>query len=252
MTSFKNATNDREQSRQNDFTSELERTLIEDQLELKLLIDTTSPINIANIKHIGGMDISFDKKRDLAYAALVVMTYPELSIVYEDCQIIKTEIPYISGLLAYREVPAYCTLIEKLNIDNPYIMPDLFLVDGCGIMHHRGIGAASHLGVMIDKPTVGVAKNILCVDGLTRADGKCSPTMMSGGDFTPLIGDSGKTLGAKLRSTDKSSKPIYVSIGHKIDLETAVDIVAHCCEYRVPEPIRAADKMSRKALDDHE
>ncbi|XP_038013133.1 endonuclease V isoform X3 [Motacilla alba alba] len=130
--------------------------------------------------------------------------------------------------------------------------PDLevLLVDGNGLLHPRGFGTACHLGVLTDLPCVGVAKNLLHVDGLVRDElhREQVRSMQRSGEAFPLTGASGKVLGMVLRSHDKSSRPLYVSVGHRVSLGTAVRLVRACCLFRVPEPIRQADIRSREYL----
>ncbi|XP_050175248.1 endonuclease V isoform X3 [Myiozetetes cayanensis] len=126
----------------------------------------------------------------------------------------------------------------------------VLLVDGNGVLHHRGFGVACHLGVLTDLPCVGVAKNLLQVDGLVRDElhREQIRSLQRSGDTFPLTGTSGRVLGMALRSYHNSSKPLYVSVGHRVSLDTAVRLVGSCCRYRVPEPIRQADIRSREYI----
>jgi endonuclease V len=124
----------------------------------------------------------------------------------------------------------------------------VILVDGNGILHNRGFGLASQLGVLLDIPTIGVGKTLLAVDGLNprAVTQESRQRNLKGGDFIPLIGESGQVWGATFRATDDSVKPLFVSIGHRISLSTAVKVVSLCCKYfRIPAPIREADLRSR-------
>ncbi|XP_058559580.1 endonuclease V isoform X2 [Neofelis nebulosa] len=124
---------------------------------------------------------------------------------------------------------------------------EVLLVDGNGLLHHRGFGVACHLGVLTDLPCIGVAKKLLQVDGLennTQHKEKIG-LLRAGGDSFPLTGGSGTVLGMALRSHDHSTKPLYVSVGHKISLEAAVRLTRGCCRFRIPEPVRQADIRSR-------
>ncbi|XP_050175262.1 endonuclease V isoform X16 [Myiozetetes cayanensis] len=127
---------------------------------------------------------------------------------------------------------------------------EVLLVDGNGVLHHRGFGVACHLGVLTDLPCVGVAKNLLQVDGLVRDElhREQIRSLQRSGDTFPLTGTSGRVLGMALRSYHNSSKPLYVSVGHRVSLDTAVRLVGSCCRYRVPEPIRQADIRSREYI----
>ncbi|XP_014644833.1 PREDICTED: endonuclease V isoform X4 [Ceratotherium simum simum] len=123
----------------------------------------------------------------------------------------------------------------------------VLLVDGNGVLHHQGFGVACHLGILIDLPCIGVAKKLLQVDGLENnaLHKEKIRLLRAGGDSFPLMGGSGTVLGMALKSHDHSTKPLYISVGHKISLEAAVRLTLVCCRFRVPEPVRQADIRSR-------
>ncbi|XP_069055828.1 endonuclease V isoform X2 [Pleurodeles waltl] len=203
------------------------------------------------LQRVGGVDLSFIKGDDVnACASLVVLSYPGLEVIYEECQMVCLTAPYVAGFLAFREVPSLVKAIERLQEEDTSLMPQVLLVDGNGILHHRGFGFACHLGVLTGLPCVGVAKNLLQVDGLENNDRHKEQIreLQRGGDRFCLTGSTGNVLGMALRSCDKSAKPIYVSVGHKISLESAVLLVGSCCKYRTPEPIRQADIRSREYI----
>ncbi|XP_039715872.1 endonuclease V isoform X2 [Pteropus medius] len=124
---------------------------------------------------------------------------------------------------------------------------EVLLVDGNGVLHPRGFGVACHLGVHTDLPSIGVAKKLLQVDGLENnaLHKEKIRLLQAGGDAFPLTGGSGAVLGMALRSHDHSTKPLYVSVGHKMSLEAAVRLIRSCCRFRIPEPVRQADIRSR-------
>ncbi|XP_073538709.1 endonuclease V isoform X4 [Phyllobates terribilis] len=193
------------------------------------------------LKHIGGVDLSYLKEDDTsACASLIVLSYPDLEVIYEDCQMVTLDAPYIAGFLAFREVPSLVEAVRRLQEKDAGLMPQVLFVDGNGILHHRGFGVACHLGTLTGLPTIGVAKNLLQVDGLENNESHKAQAkeLQNGGDFFYLKGSTGNVLGAALKSSQKSVKPIYISVGHKISLETAVPLVHSCCRYRVPEPTR--------------
>ncbi|KAF4012818.1 hypothetical protein G4228_003413 [Cervus hanglu yarkandensis] len=174
----------------------------------------------SGLQRVGGVDVSFVKDDSgSACASLVVLSYPELEVLYEDCRMVTLTAPYVSGFLAFREV---------------------LFVDGNGVLHHRGFGVACHLGVLTDLPCIGVAKKLLQVDGLENnaLHKEKIQLLKAGGDSFPLMGGSGTVLGRALRSHDHSTKPLYVSVGHKISLEAAVRLTHSCCKFRIPEPVR--------------
>jgi deoxyribonuclease V len=138
----------------------------------------------------------------------------------------ELDFPYIPGLLSFRESPLILSICEKLSVT-----PDILLVDGQGIAHPRRFGLASHLGLLLNLPTIGCAKSLLCGIHETRG---AEP-----GSYAEVT-DEGETIGAALR-TKMGVKPVYVSIGHRVDLKTAIHWVMNCCRgYRLPEPTRLA------------
>ncbi|CAL9700878.1 unnamed protein product [Knipowitschia caucasica] len=210
--------------------------------------------HFSGLKRVAGVDLSFIKGDDAsACAQLVVLSYPQLEVLYEDSQMVALTAPYITGFLAFRETPFLLEALKRLQENKPGLMPQVVFVDGNGLLHYREFGIACHLGVLSGLPCVGVAKNLLNVEGLAKNEEHRSKiaALQKGGDSFPLTTSSGKVLGKALRSWDKSSKPVYVSIGHKISLDTAVKLTHSCCRYRVPEPIRQADIRSREYLRSH-
>jgi deoxyinosine 3'endonuclease (endonuclease V) len=139
-------------------------------------------------------------------------------------------------------------LFKRLKEKKPNLWPQVLLVDGNGIFHTRGFGCASHVGVKFDIPTIGVAKKTFDVDGLHKSNIRdtCMRELHKEGDVAFLKGDSGKIWAAALRSGENSATPIYVSIGHRVCLDTAIKITKLSIDkYRIPEPIRCADLRSR-------
>ncbi|GAB1297146.1 Endonuclease V [Apodemus speciosus] len=207
--------------------------------------------SFSGLQKVGGVDVSFVKGDSVrACASLVVLSYPELKVVYEDSRMVDLKAPYVSGFLAFREVPFLVELVQQLQEKEPDLMPQVLLVDGNGVLHQRGFGVACHLGVLTELPCIGVAKKLLQVDGLENSalHKQKIVLLQAGGDTFPLIGNSGTVLGMALKSHDHSTKPLYVSVGHRISLEVAVRLTHHCCRFRIPEPIRQADIRSREYI----
>jgi deoxyribonuclease V len=170
--------------------------------------------------------MSVDRLRKWARAAVVVLRYGDLGVV--EVRTVESDLtwPYVPGLLSFREAPIVLQACAALET-----VPDVVLVDGQGIAHPRGFGLASHLGLFLDAPTVGCAKSLLC--------GTHAPLGPERGSTADLVLD-GDVVGCALR-TRSGVKPVYVSIGHKTDLVSAVEWVLHCAgRYRLPEPTRLA------------
>ena len=175
---------------------------------------------------IAGVDISVNKEQGMATGAVVVLSYPELRLVETEVVQGKLDFPYIPGFLSFREAPLILAACERLTVT-----PDLIMVDGQGIAHPRRMGLASHLGLFLNTPTIGCAKSLLC--GRHEVPGD------KPGSYAEVI-DKGETIGVALR-TKLGVKPIYISIGHRVDLQAAIYWVLECCHgYRLPEPTRLA------------
>jgi len=175
---------------------------------------------------IAGADISHEDERGIAKAAVVVLRFPELVLVERSVVEKRVEFPYVPGFLSFREIPLVLAACERLTLT-----PDFFIADAQGIAHPRRLGLASHLGLFLDIPTIGCAKSILC--------GRHGDLGEEPGARALLL-DGDEVLGAALR-TKRRVKPVYVSIGHKVDLEAALHWVMACCNgYRLPEPTRLA------------
>jgi deoxyribonuclease V len=189
-------------------------------------------INKIKIRNICGLDISFDKGSNKVYAAASVHSFPDLDIIEQRGITSKTEFPYIPGLLAFREGPAFMELLEKVKS-----RVDLFLFDGQGIAHPRGAGIACMMGLVLDIPSIGCAK--------TRLVGEYREPGYKKGSASDLIYKN-KIVGKVLR-TRENVKPVFVSVGCRINLKRSVDIILTCCpKFRVPEPIRQAHYLSNK------
>ena len=207
-----------------------------------------------SIRYIGGLDISFDKNDDSrACGFLSVWDCEEEKIVWEDHIVSVLTIPYVSGFLGFREIDIYKELLNRLALNkstsNQYY-PQVLFVDGNGILHHRGFGSASHIGLELDIPTIGIAKTLLFHDGLDEfvVKSKFRSQCLTKGDYIDLIGKTGKNYGIGLKTSDDSINPIYVSIGHKISIDISRELVIKTCVYKNPEPIRNSDSKSKLYL----
>ncbi|RUR33359.1 deoxyribonuclease V [Vreelandella andesensis] len=192
---------------------------------------------IEPVQHIAGVDIGFEAGGEITRAAVVVLKWqPEamqpLALVEQVVHRKPTRIPYIPGLLSFREIPAALEAFAKLTIT-----PQLVMVDGQGIAHPRRLGVAAHLGLWLNLPTIGIAKS-----RLTGLHGKVGNTR---GDWVPLTSGN-DVIGAVLRSR-ANVKPVFVSPGHRLTLETSLDWVVRCLgRTKLPEPTRLADRLASR------
>ncbi|MGD9142876.1 MAG: deoxyribonuclease V [Dehalococcoidia bacterium] len=183
-----------------------------------------------NPRFIAGVDVSINRRAETGTGAVVVLSWPELDVVEIQVVTDKIPFPYVPGLLSFREIPLLLPAFGKLSI-----IPDLCIVDGQGIAHPRRMGLAAHLGLFLDIPTVGCAKSRLC--------GHHEEPGINAGNHTELR-DREEVIGSVVRTRDRV-KPVYVSIGHKIGLPSAIKWVLNCCrDYRLPEPTRLAHQAA--------
>lgn len=199
------------------------------QTELAGLIETRDRLP-AEIQRVAGVDVGFEDGGRLTRAAVAVLDYPSLALVEQAIARQPTRFPYVPGLLSFREVPAILAALAQLATP-----PDLLLCDGQGIAHPRRFGVACHLGLLTDLPAIGVAKS--------RLIGAHADVPADKGQWVPLT-DRGETIGAVLRSRAKV-RPLYISPGHRVSLQTAIDWTLHCTtRYRLPETTRWADRLA--------
>ncbi|GIU70680.1 MAG: endonuclease V [Candidatus Nitrosocaldaceae archaeon] len=187
------------------------------QERLSMYVIREDVIRDEEIRYIAGVDVSYKRKQ--AYPCMVIIDRSNLEMVYHKCMEVNINTPYIPSLLFLREGNIMLNVLRDEK--DRY---DLIMVDGNGILHPRRFGLASYIGFMLDKPTIGVAKKLLC-----------------GKIIDDKIIDDNEVIG-------KVYNNLYISIGHKISLDTAVKIVKETSKYKLPEPIRLADKISRKYI----
>lgn len=181
---------------------------------------------------VAGIDVSLRDK--VACAAVVALSYPDLKVVDHAIATRPATFPYIPGLLSFREGPAILDAMSRLSS-----MPDLLIFDGQGVAHPRRLGIASHIGLLTDIPAIGCAKSRLC--------GQHKEPGFERGSHVALI-DNGEIIGAVVR-TRRGVKPVFVSVGHRVDLSTGIKYVLSCCRgYRLPETTRLAHRLAGGAL----
>ena len=199
------------------------------QQQLAEQVNLTDDFN-SSITLIGGTDVGFEDEGKTTRAAIVILTYPDFDVVEYHVARLKTEFPYIPGYLSFREYPALLSAWEQVEHK-----PDLLLVDGQGVAHPRRLGIASHLGLLLDMPTIGVAKKRLC--------GHYNPLPKVAGQVTRLT-DKQQQIGWVLQSKNNCN-PLFISSGHRISQASALNWVNLCLRgYRLPEPTRWADAVA--------
>lgn len=204
-----------------------EAAIIQDDLRDRTRIrDEFDPISV-----IAGIDVSYDPASNLTHAFVVLINAETLHPISHVVASTPTRFPYIPGFLSFREIPAILMALAKLKVK-----PDLLMVDGQGIAHPKGLGIAAHLGVLTDMPSIGVAKSRLVGIYEEPANEKGAMSKLRYHD---------KVIGTVLRSK-MNTKPLFISPGHRVSLETATNIVLKTLtKYRLPEPTRLADKLSK-------
>jgi deoxyribonuclease V len=201
------------------------------QLQHRLARRVSERDRLDDVRRVAGVDVGFEGEHHrIARAAVVVLSFPALEPIDYAIARMPVAFPYIPGLLSFREVPVVLRALRALETE-----PDVFLVDGHGRAHPRRFGIASHLGVLLDRPTIGCAKSILC--------GTAAEPANQVGAWSPLL-DGAEPIGAAVR-TRAGTKPIYISVGHRVSLERAIALVLQCCtRYRLPETTRYAHRVA--------
>jgi deoxyribonuclease V len=200
-----------------------EAIAIQKRLRAQVITENT----LSEVHYIAGADISTSKDSPKAYAGVVVLSYPALDVVEQYGLEDEVTFPYVPGLLAFREGPLLVKAFERLTVE-----PDVLVFDGQGLAHPRGMGIATHLGLVFEKPSIGCAKSLLY--------GRYQEPDHEKGAWADLRDPHGQIIGAVLRSKPKTT-PIFVSIGHRLDLPTAIGILMTCTRgVRIPEPTRLA------------
>ncbi len=198
------------------------------QKRLATQIIAGPPLALDRVRLVAGVDVGV--KDNISQAAVIVVTFPELALVETVTVAQPTPFPYIPGLLTFREGPVLEEAFKRLQAE-----PDVFLFDGMGIMHPRRLGIAAHMGLWLDRPTVGCGK--------THFVGTYSAPDNTRGARSP-VQHHGELIGVVLR-TRVGVKPVYISSGHRIDLDSAVALTLACTpRYRLPEPIRMAHRAA--------
>lgn len=200
------------------------------ELQLKLRSKILQTDRLCVPTTVAGVDVGFEENGRITHAAVVVLSFPELVVLDQSIARQPTRFPYIPGLLSFREIPAILEAIQKISQ-----LPDMLLCDGQGLAHPRRFGLACHLGLLLDIPSIGVAKS--------RLIGTHAALPPEKGSWVPLM-DGQEIIGAVLRTRSRVN-PLYISIGHRISLETAIHYVMACTtRFKLPETTRAAHNLA--------
>lgn len=196
--------------------------------------------DIPSLSTIAGVDVGYDNESERSHASIILLRHGTMEILAATQAFMPTTFPYVPGLLSFREIPVIIEAMKQLPQ-----MPDLLMVDGHGIAHPRRMGIAAHLGVLLDLPSIGVAKSLL-----TGRYGDLGP---SKGSIQPLTDrQTGQQIGTVLRSKE-GCNPLYISPGHRVSMINALRIAqAYITKYRLPEPTRLADKLSKVPKPDND
>jgi len=190
--------------------------------------EPTEPITLDQIRTVAGIDVSY---REIGRAAIAVFSFPDLELIEEVTATREVTFPYIPGLLSFREGPVVLTAFERLRTQ-----PDLLIFDGQGYAHPRRLGLARHMGAYLNWPSIGCAKS--------RLTGRYDEPGPEPGAWSPLM--SGREEIGRVVRTKARVKPVFVSVGYRITLPLAVEIVLRCTRgYRLPEPTRIADRLTK-------
>jgi len=185
---------------------------------------------VGSVDYVAGVDVGFEDAGNTVRAAVVLLNFPDLRVQEEIVARAPNQFPYIPGLLSFRELPGVIKALRELHTD-----PDLILCDGQGYAHPRRFGLACHLGLLTNTPTIGVGKS--------RLIGNYTEPGPNKGDWSPLV-DADEVIGAVLR-TRSQVKPVFVSVGHRISLNTAIRYTLACTtRYKLPQTTRLADRLA--------
>ncbi len=205
--------------------TEAEAIAIQQQLRGQVL--RSGSLRMEDVRTVAGIDASY---KEIGQAAIVVLSFPDMTVVEQVTATRSSVFPYIPGLLSFREGPAVLDAMAKLTTT-----PDVLVFDGQGIAHPRRLGIAAHMGVVLGRPSIGCAKS--------RLVGQYTEPCPNAGDQSPLY-DRGEQIGVVLRSKPHTN-PLFVSTGHLIDLDVAMAVLLRCFRgYRLPEPTRQADRLA--------
>jgi deoxyribonuclease V len=201
------------------------------QIQRDLAAQIVERDETGEVRHVAGVDVGVEGEGNrIARAAVVVLRYPGLSAVDYAVARMPVTFPYIPGMLSFREIPVILRACEKITTD-----PDVLIADGHGRAHPRRMGLACHLGLVLERPTIGCAKSLLT--------GRAADPGNQVGEWTRLA-DRGELIGAVVR-TRANTKPVYVSIGHLVSLDRSIELVLSCCKgYRLPETTRLAHRAA--------
>lgn len=202
---------------------------IQEQLRHRLItVDDFRPP-----RTVAGVDVGFEENGQVVRAAVAVLRFPDLQPVEQAVCRVPTRFPYVPGLLSFRELPGVIGALQQLSV-----LPDMLLCDGQGYAHPRRLGIACHLGILLDRPTIGVGKS--------RLIGRYEEPGENKGDWSPLIDDD-EQIGAVLRTRD-GVKPLFISGGHRVGLASAIRFTLTCTtRYKLPETTRAAHRLASTA-----
>jgi endonuclease V len=215
----------------------------------KVIVEDDADFSLSKLKYVGGLDVTFStKRRERGCITLSCLAYPSMELLWTFSEVFCSPLPYVSGYLAFREALPAQNAIDMARQKHPTNFPQIILIDGNGVWHPRGFGSASHLGVLCDIPTIGVAKTCLYVENVSEKEVKemVQIAIKEKKDCVEVKGHcTGRVLGMAAVFGLNVTNCTFISVGHRISLTTATEIIRVCCLSRVAAPIAAADHESR-------
>lgn len=224
------------------------------QLQMQMQSHINNTLHVDKYRYVGGADLT--EQDDMFVGCFVVVDCEDnLKVIYQKCTEMRVDVPYYSGLLGFREGPVVLALYDEFCHSCPEIKLDVIITDGSGEWHPRGFGLACYVGCILQIPTIGVFKNFLFIDSghdrkevIQEANNTCKEI----GDVIILnheLNNGRKVKCAAMKTTNSTPfRPIYISPGNLIDLDSSIEIVKKLCHFREPEPVRLADRISREYI----
>lgn len=210
--------------------------------------------NISNIDYIASFHLIRSRDdEELVAVSIILYDFESKKCIYKNFKVTRCKIPYISGFVGFAESELYNELYNEMLNKHPSYVPDVIIINSYGKLHPRCAGSATQLALKLNIPTIGIGKVIIPIDGLYEMETKkyFREKCNSIGDYIELKGKSNIIYGAALKNHGTSNRPLYVSVGNYITLQTAINIIINCSTFITPEPVRIAERFSKDKLKEY-